>query len=136
MRKMLRTTMLGVVALTVLLGRPATAQTAAAAAVTAFTHVTVIDVQAGRRLLDQTVVIVGHRIRTVAPAGKVRVPKEARVVDARGKYLIPGLWDMHIHPMQYSDIAYPLFIANGVTGVRDAGSPTPLATFAQWKREI
>ncbi len=98
--------------------------------------VTVIDVSDGQRMSDQTVVVSGRRIQAITSASEVRVPRGAYLVDARGKYLIPGLWDMHVHPKTYVDIAYPLFIANGVTGVRDAGSDVPLATFAQWKREI
>src|SRR5881394_2042762 len=95
---------------------------ATAAAPLVFRGVTVIDVQDGRRLPRQTVVIVGTRINAIGPAGRVRVPTGARVVDVRGKYLIPGLWDMHVHPDKRVDVAYPLLLANGVTGVRDAAS--------------
>jgi imidazolonepropionase-like amidohydrolase len=98
--------------------------------------VTVIDVQQGRQLLAQRVVIVGNRIRTVGRVDAVRVPPGARVVDARGKYLIPGLWDLHTHSARYTEASYPLFIANGVTGIRDAGSPVPLDTLTEWRREI
>ncbi len=108
---------------------------ATASAPLAFRHVTVIDIVTGARRPNQTVVIVGHRIRALGPASAVRVPKAARVVDARGKYLIPGLWDMHTH-MHYMDIAYPLFIANGVTGIRELNTAVPLAVMAQWKREV
>ena len=101
-----------------------------------FDGVTVIDVENGRRLTAQRVVIVGNRIRTVGSMGKVRLPAGARVVNARGKYLIPGLWDMHVHPRRYADFFYPLFIANGVTGIRDAWSETQLDTLVQWRREI
>src|SRR5687767_8059923 len=63
--------------------------------VLAFTHVTIIDVAArdSRRALkpNQTVVVTGDRITEVG--GKVRIPKGAQVIDASGKYLIPGLWD-------------------------------------------
>lgn len=98
--------------------------------------VTVIDVRTGRRLPNRTVTVIGDRIRTVTPAGQARVPKGARVVPAQGKYLIPGLWDMHVHPERYADLVFPLWIANGVTGVRDAGSEVPLAQLVRWKREI
>jgi hypothetical protein len=57
-------------------------------------------------------------------------------VDVRGKYLIPGLWDMHIHPKHSPEVFYPLLIANGVTGIRDAGTPVPLATVLQWRQEV
>jgi hypothetical protein len=102
-----------------------------------FDNVTVIDVQQGRELPAQRVVIVGTRIRAVGRVEAVRVPPGARVVDARDKYLIPGLWDMHTHLESLAnEVYYPLFIANGVTGIRDAGSPVPLDTFIQWRREI
>jgi hypothetical protein len=98
--------------------------------------VTVIDVQQGRRIPSQRVVIVGNRIRSMGSERTVPVPKGARVVDARGKYLIPGLWDMHIHPLLYTDFYYPLLLANGVTGIRDAASQIPLDTLIMWRREI
>ena len=113
------------------------AQQAAAPTPLVFDGVTVIDVQQGRRLPMQRVVIVGNRIRACRKRRRpVLVPAGARVVDARGKYLIPGLWDMHTHSRRYTDFFYPLFLANGVTGIRDAGSPVPLDTLILWRREI
>jgi imidazolonepropionase-like amidohydrolase len=61
------------------------------------THVTVIDVEHGRRLRDHTVIIEGARISTVGPSDQVRVPDGYGVVDARGKFVIPGLIDLHAH---------------------------------------
>jgi len=101
-----------------------------------FDGVTVVDVEHGRLIQGQRVVIVGNRIRTVGSVRTVRMPARARVVDARGKYLIPGLWDMHTHSMRQTNLFYPLFIANGVTGIRDAGSSVPLDTLILWRREI
>ncbi len=89
-----------------------------------FRDVTVIDVRDGTRRTHQTIVVAGRRITAIRSTG-ASVPVGARVIDARGRYVIPGLWDMHVHPMEYVDIAYPLFVANGVTGVRDAGSNVP-----------
>ena len=66
----------------------------------------------------------------------VHVPKGAQVIAAQGKYMIPGLWDMHIHPKEYVDVFYPLLISTGVTGLRDAGTPVPLDTVRKWRREI
>src|SRR5262245_52580156 len=71
------------------LTHPLAAQQAAAAA--AFRGVTVIDVTTGRRRPNQIVVVVGNRVRAVGPAATVRAPKGARVIEAQGKYLIPGL---------------------------------------------
>src|SRR5262245_36210305 len=80
-------------------------------------HVTVIDVTGGATKPNMTVVITGDRISEVDEAGKVVAPPGATVVDAAGKFLIPGLWDMHVH--WYSRDTLTLFIANGVTGIRE-----------------
>ncbi len=104
--------------------------------VLALRGVTVIDVTDGRLLPEQVVVIVGRTIQTVGSAASVAIPNGARVVAAEGKYLIPGLWDMHLHPMGFTDVFYPLLIANGVTGIRDAGTSVPLDTLLQWRREV
>jgi hypothetical protein len=101
-----------------------------------FDRVTVVDVEHGVLVRDQRVVIVGNRIRAMGLVSAVHMPQGAHVVDASGKYLIPGLWDMHVHPQRYTDYFYPLFIANGVTGIRDASSPVPLDTQNLWRREI
>ncbi len=94
----------------------------------AITHVTVVDTTGGPARPDMTVVVEGNRITQVAPAAGARIPKNARKIDGAGKFLIPGLWDMHIHTF-FGDwvpggreVTLPLFVANGVTGVRDMGS--------------
>ena len=94
---------------------------------TAITNVTVIDVAAGRAIPAQTVVISGDRIASVGDASRVAPRRGMTIVDGTGKYLIPGLWDMHGHLFSNShkpgtdDHAwhFPLYIATGVTGVRD-----------------
>src|SRR4051794_15318041 len=63
----------------------------------AIQHVTVIDVENGRRSADQTVLVSGNRITAVGPSAKIKTPAAARVLDGRGKFLIPGLWEMHFH---------------------------------------
>ncbi len=78
----------------------------------AFTHVTVIDPETGTAKNDQLVVVQGDRIVSVGATTRVA----GQIIDARGKFLIPGLWDMHAH-LAVPNMA-PLFIANGVTGVR------------------
>jgi len=74
-----------------------------------------------------TVVVTDDRITAIGKTGKVPVPKDARITDAPGKYLIPGFWDMHVHNTRDQSwgktVFLPLFIANGVTGVRDMGGP-------------
>ncbi|HKZ81185.1 MAG TPA: amidohydrolase family protein [Pyrinomonadaceae bacterium] len=84
------------------------------------THVTVIDMTGAPAKADMTVVITGSRITAVGKVGQARPPLGAQIVDANGMFLIPGLWDMHVH---FTEIerSFPLFIANGVTGVRNMG---------------
>jgi imidazolonepropionase-like amidohydrolase len=87
-----------------------------------FTHVTVMDTLQGKLYPDATVVIQGNLITALGKTGRVPVPKDAQVVNATGKFLIPGLWDMHFHTpadKQAREVFYPLAIANGITGVRN-----------------
>ncbi len=107
----------------------------------ALTHVTVIDSTGSTPRLDQTVVIVNGRISAVGPSARVKPPKGARVIDAQGKFLIPGLWDMHVHlaglsadPVWSKQVLLPLLVANGVTGVRDMGGD--LDALLAWRQEI
>ena len=94
---------------------PASAQT-----VIAITHVTVIDGRNPVPLVDQTVILRGVRISAAGPSASTRTPRGARLVDGRGKYLVPGFWDMHVHTVvPAGGDVLPLYIANGVTGVRD-----------------
>lgn len=65
---------------------------------------------------NQTVVIVDGVFTVVSPSKGFRVPDGARKVDGSGKFLIPGLWDMHVH--WYDEKSLDLFTANGVTGIR------------------
>ena len=82
---------------------------------TVISHVTVIDVATGKELPDQTVVLSGERILSVAAFDPANSP-QGRAIDAHGGFLIPGLWDMHVHIQDLEDL--PLYSANGVTGVR------------------
>ena len=86
------------------------------------THVTVIDTEAGKEMQDRTVTILGDRISEEKDSKGIKPPAGAKVVDGTGKYLIPGLWDMHVHSWDF-DATFPLYIANGVTGVRDMFGP-------------
>ena len=85
------------------------------------THITVIDATGAPAKSDMSVVISGDRITALGKASQVRTPKGAQVVDATGKYLIPGLWDMHVHTLwrDWFETFFPMFIANGITSVRD-----------------
>lgn len=95
------------------------------------THVTVIDTTGGPARVDMTVVITGDRIAEMGKSRATRPPKNAEIVNGNSKFLIPGLWDMHVH--WYDKDYLPLFIANGVTGTRQMyGVPM----FQQWRKEI
>ena len=98
-----------------------------------FTHVTLIDGTGAAAKPDMTVVIRDGRIAALGRSGKIRPAKSAQVVDASGKFLIPGLWDMHVHEWN-KEAFFPLFIANGVTGVRDMFAPLP--PIKQWRAEV
>ena len=103
-------------------------------------HVTVINPATSSVQTDTTVVAQGNRIISVSSSKGFHIPTGARVIDATGKYLIPGLWDMHVHTAFGNwfpggrDIILPLFIANGVTGVRDMGGD--VAVLQAWRNQI
>jgi imidazolonepropionase-like amidohydrolase len=101
----------------------------------AITRVSVIDGGAPLPRTDQTVLIQGNRIARIGASGSVAVPAGARIVDGRGKFLVPGFWDMHVHTaISGGRDLLSLYVANGVTGVRDmAGDWDTLKT---WRSEI
>ena len=88
--------------------------------VLALTAVNVVDVVAGRIVPDTTVVVTGDTITSVTQHGIP--PGGARVIDGRDKFLMPGLWDMHAHIEGNERAWLPLYVANGVTGIRDMGA--------------
>src|SRR5687767_15802919 len=79
-------------------------------------NISVIDGLSPEIQPNRTVVIVGNRIKAIGEKGKVAIPKRAKFIDGGGKYLIPGLWDSHVH--LNSPDSLPLFVANGITGVK------------------
>jgi hypothetical protein len=88
---------------------------------TAIEHVTIIDAENGL-LKDMTVIFDGDRILQVLPADEA--PKATVSIDGKGKYLIPGLWDMHVHLTyddRFTDIMPATFLSYGITSVRDTG---------------
>jgi imidazolonepropionase-like amidohydrolase len=102
--------------------------------------VNVVDVRSGAVLADQTVILDRNRIASVGPSKSLKYPRNAPSVNGHGYFLIPGLWDMHVHLVfgdwfpGAEDITLPLLIANGVTGVRDMGSE--LGIVEDWRNEI
>jgi imidazolonepropionase-like amidohydrolase len=102
-------------------------------------HVAIVDVTGKPLQQDMSVTIQGRRIVKISPASK-STPQGDRVIDASGKYLIPGLWDMHVHTVfgdwlpRDENVILPLFVANGVTGVRDMGGD--LEVLKVWRAQI
>jgi imidazolonepropionase-like amidohydrolase len=97
----------------------------------AITHVTVVRTGDGSLTRDATVLIRGDRIESVSSGSSI--PEGVTVVDAEGRFLIPGLWDMHVH--WYAEDYLPLFVANGVTGVRQMfGNPAHLHWRTRFER--
>lgn len=119
---------------------PASAQKPATADLLVLTNATVVDVRTGTLKPDQTVVLERNRIYSIGPSKSAKYPRNADTVNCKGGYLIPGLWDMHVHLAfgdwfpGAKDISLPLFIANGVTSVRDMGSE--LDVVQNWRNEI
>jgi len=106
----------------------------------------VIDVASGSALPDRSVVINGNRIAAVEPSATLRVLEGVRVVEARGKYLIPGLWDMHVHMRgslrettidfaKENEAMLALYVANGVAGVREMGGDLT-DRLLRWRSEV
>jgi hypothetical protein len=108
----------------------------------AITHVTIVNPQ-GPPQKDMTVVVSGGVIEWIGNSADPQRPahKDELRVDARGKFLIPGLWDMHTHvagisadPTWSKNVLLPLLVANGITGIRDMGGD--LHALQEWRREI
>ena len=110
----------------------------------AITGVNVVDVSAGTVLANRTVVLDGSRVRSIDAGAP---PAGATLINGTGRFLIPGLWDMHVHlrDARAPDLLMPQFIAHGVTGVRDMasdcdGAPAATAVCAiqmrEWQTQI
>ena len=103
----------------------------------AITHTTVIDATGSPPKADMTVIVKDGRIVALGKSDAVHAPAGAKTVDGSGKYLIPGLWDMHVHQVfgdwlpRDEKVVLPLFVANGVTGVRDMGGD--LDVLKEWR---
>lgn len=100
----------------------------AAAEATLLTHVTLVDVETGTLAPEQSLLI---RDGVIAEIGASVAPGDATVVDAEGGFLIPGLWDSHVHVFSSQDepaTAFPLYLLSGITGIRDMGALWPIET--------
>ncbi len=91
---------------------------------------TVIDLASPKPLKDVSVAVSAGRILAIGK--KIKIPPGAQIIDARGKFLIPGLWDMHMH-LGLPDAFFPMLVANGITGVREMFSGIPLPLIQQWR---
>ena len=98
----------------------------------AFENVTVIDATGGTPAPGMTVIAADRQITSIEPSVRARVPATAQRIDGTGQFLIPGLWDMHVHLTSTTEIACPALIANGVIGVRDMGGDLELI---DWMRD-
>ena len=101
-----------------------------------FRNVTLIDMRSEQPQPGMTILVSGNRIAEIGRS--IKIPKDAEVVDATGKFMIPGLWDNYTFTLDYESVAaknnYPFFellIAHGVTGVRDAGTAMDLSEAAK-----
>ncbi|KOY14124.1 amidohydrolase family protein [Paenibacillus xylanivorans] len=97
-------------------------------------HATIVDVRSGKLVSDQTITITENKINHIGNSEDVDIPDFAQVRDAKGQYVIPGLWDMHVHLEENYKNALPLLLANGVTGVREMGAS--LTNVDQWNKSI
>jgi len=99
-----------------------------------FEHATVIDGTGAPARKDVTVAIGGGRILSIDPtAGQsVKPAANARVIDATGQFLIPGLWDMHFH-LDPLGSSLRTLAARGITGIREMYSRIPIATLGAWR---
>jgi imidazolonepropionase-like amidohydrolase len=105
--------------------------TSTAFAQLAITNVSVIPMDRNEVLKNQTVVINGDKITTIGPTKAIQVPKGSTIVNGKGRFLIPGLVDAHVHLL--SPDQFPLYLANGVTTVINLeGRPAHLA----WRKQI
>lgn len=93
--------------------------------------VSIVDVDLGEIVAGRTVLVSDGRIKEIAPDAAAPASAGAKIIDGGGRYLVPSLWDMHVHPMYENDL--PLLVANGVGGIRImAGEPHHLA----WRASI
>lgn len=97
--------------------------------------IAVVDVIRGKIIPHMTVAITDSMITAIAPRKAFTIAHNAKVINCKGKFLIPGLWDMHVHLGNATHHSLPLFVANGVTGVRDMGTKS-FDSILSWRSRI
>lgn len=100
---------------------------------TIFEGVSIVNMENGLIQSNKRVIVVNNKITEIVECSDVDL-KKANVINCHGKYMIPGLWDMHIHLLDNIDFAVPNLLANGVTGVRDMGSS--FNHWTQWENYV
>ncbi len=105
-------------------------------------HVSIVDVEAAKTIAEQAVVLKGEDIVAVGSDSAIAKDWRAdRIIEGEGRYLIPGLWDMHVHfgggpeLIEENRALLPLYVANGITTIRDASGDLPDQVLA-WRGEI
>lgn len=101
----------------------------------AIVNTSIVDVENGFVLSNQTIIVEKDRITAISNSPDMVIPPNTSIINGQGKFVIPGLWDMHVHLEMATKSSLPLFIANGVTGVRDMGTDS-FDTLMTWKSEI
>lgn len=96
---------------------------------------TLIDVRTGHQVAGSLIVVEGDRIKQVGREPDVVVPRDAQVIDARGKWIIPGLMDMHAHISGAKNLPLELYLVNGVTTIRDPAGHLTLQRLARQEIE-
>lgn len=104
----------------------------------ALLRVTVIDTTGAPPRADQAVLLTNGRITAIGQASQVALPHGVRVVDGAGLFVIPGLWDMHVHVLRRERHVpyFPLLVAYGVTGVRDMGGDYRFEALRRLRAEV
>lgn len=125
--------LLSVFLIPTLLPTSACAQQADVAPELALANISIVDVRSEAIRPGATVLIGGGRILEVSSAADA-VPEGIEVFDGAGSFVMPGLWDMHVHLSLATESALPVLLANGVTGVRDLGSD--LGEIDAWRSQI
>ena len=110
---------------------------------TVLTHVNIIDVKGSPVQSNMTVTVKGNRIIAIENTSTANIPQNAFIIDAKDKYLIPGLWDMHVHvfnnvsktPPDTND--FSMYIANGVTGIREMWTKSEsMPDVNRWRKQV
>ncbi|HTG95107.1 MAG TPA: hypothetical protein VL866_21090, partial [Pyrinomonadaceae bacterium] len=130
--RLIASLLLFVLALVVPLERSSPTIRAQTARVIAVRNVTVIPVTGAPPILNSTVVIKGERIVSIGPTAKI--PSGARVINGTGKFLLPGFIEMHAHLSKTRASSLGLFVANGITTLRDMGGDHE--ELLRWRREV